>query len=102
MATISSLAGKPAPPSVFATSGHRDSSLDAAFTGDHILAITQAISRWRTDGAAMVGSEAERIEKLPRPIVRHPQTFPDVVGIESDRLGMSVKRRLPPAVDTAV
>ena len=33
----------------FGTSGHRGSSLDAAFNEDHILAITQAIVEYRAD-----------------------------------------------------
>ncbi|WP_315769491.1 phosphoglucomutase (alpha-D-glucose-1,6-bisphosphate-dependent) [Rhodococcoides kroppenstedtii] len=34
---------------VFGTSGHRGSSLDAAFTEDHIVATTQAIVEYRTE-----------------------------------------------------
>src|SRR5262249_3653155 len=93
MAEISPLAGKPAPPSilvnvarfiyayykrrpdpsvpaqrvVFGTSGHRGSSLDAAFNEDHILAITQAICLHRKqegiDGPLFIGFDTHALSK---------------------------------------
>jgi phosphoglucomutase len=88
---ISPLAGKPAPasmlvnvprlvtayyaekpdPSVpeqrvaFGTSGHRGSALDAAFNEAHILAITEAICRWRAahdiDGPLFLGIDTHAL-----------------------------------------
>ncbi len=93
MTEISPLAGKPAPPSilvdvaglidayykrqpdpsvaaqrvVFGTSGHRGSSLDAAFNEDHILAITQAICLQRKhagiDGPLFIGFDTHALSK---------------------------------------
>jgi phosphoglucomutase len=93
MATISPLAGKPAPASIlvdvaslidayherrpdvsvpaqrvaFGTSGHRGSSLDTAFNEDHILAITQAICLHRRreaiDGPLFVGFDTHALSK---------------------------------------
>ncbi|MCC6850167.1 MAG: alpha-D-glucose phosphate-specific phosphoglucomutase [Deltaproteobacteria bacterium] len=91
--SISPLAGKPAPaailvdlsklvtayyterpdPSVasqrvaFGTSGHRGSSLDASFNEVHILAITQAICRYRkeqgTDGPLFIGIDSHALSE---------------------------------------
>src|SRR5262245_36333246 len=93
MSEISPLAGKPAPqpilvnvarlidayykrrpdPSVpaqrvvFGTSGHRGSSLGAAFNEDHILAITQAICLYRTregiDGPLFIGFDSHALSE---------------------------------------
>jgi phosphoglucomutase len=93
MADVSPLAGKPAPPSilvdvarlidayyegrpdpsvpaqrvVFGTSGHRGSSLEAAFNEGHILAITQAIclhrKRQGIDGPLFVGFDTHALSK---------------------------------------
>jgi phosphoglucomutase len=93
MADISPLAGKPAPPSilvdvarlidayyegrpdpsvpaqrvVFGTSGHRGSSLEAAFNEAHILAIAQAICLHRKregiDGPLFVGFDTHALSK---------------------------------------
>jgi len=93
MTEISPLAGKPAHPSilvdvaglidayykrqpdpsvaaqrvVFGTSGHRGSSLDAAFNEDHILAITQAICLQRKhagiDGPLFIGFDTHALSK---------------------------------------
>jgi len=93
MADISPLAGKPAPPSilvdvarlidayyegrpdpsvpaqrvVFGTSGHRGSSLEAAFNEAHILAIAQAICLHRKregiDGPLFVGIDTHALSK---------------------------------------
>jgi phosphoglucomutase len=93
MADVSPLAGKPAPPSilvdvarlidayyegrpdpsvpaqrvVFGTSGHRGSSLEAAFNEAHILAITQAIclhrKRQGIDGPLFVGFDTHALSK---------------------------------------
>ncbi len=50
---------------VFGTSGHRGSSLDAAFNRDHILAITQAICEYRasqgTDGPLYMGADTHAL-----------------------------------------
>ncbi len=93
MAEINALAGKPAPASilvdvaalidayyerrpdpsvpaqrvVFGTSGHRGSSLAAAFNEDHILAITQAICLHRKregiDGPLFIGFDTHALSK---------------------------------------
>ena len=50
---------------VFGTSGHRGSSLDAAFNRNHILAITQAICEYRagqgTDGPLFIGADTHAL-----------------------------------------
>src|SRR6185369_8915365 len=91
MADVSALAGKPAPKSIlvdvaalvdayydqhpdpstpaqrvaFGTSGHRGSSLDAAFNEDHIRAITQAICLHRQregiDGPLFMGFDTHAL-----------------------------------------
>jgi phosphoglucomutase len=91
--TISPLAGKPADPSVlinvprlvtayytgrpdpsvpaqrvvFGTSGHRGSALDNAFNEAHILAITQAICRYRKqqgiDGPLFIGMDTHALSE---------------------------------------
>src|SRR5258707_1910406 len=52
---------------VFGTSGHRGSSLDNAFNEAHILAITQAISLYRTqqsiDGPLFIGSDTHALSE---------------------------------------
>src|SRR5256885_2586888 len=52
---------------VFGTSGHRGSSLDAAFNEDHILAITQAICLQRKhagiDGPLFIGFDTHALSK---------------------------------------
>jgi phosphoglucomutase len=93
MAEISPLAGKPAPASIlvdvavlidayyerrpdpsvpaerviFGTSGHRGSSLQSAFSEDHILAITQAICLHRKqngiDGPLFIGFDTHALSK---------------------------------------
>ena len=93
MADVSALAGKPAPKSIlvdvaalvdayydqhpdpstpaqrvaFGTSGHRGSSLDAAFNEDHIRAITQAICLYRKgegiDGPLFIGVDTHALSK---------------------------------------
>ncbi len=90
---VSPLAGKPADPSTlidvprlvtayythrpdpsvaaervaFGTSGHRGSSLDASFNETHILAITQAICRYRkeqgTDGPLFIGIDTHALSE---------------------------------------
>ncbi|HCO03637.1 MAG TPA: alpha-D-glucose phosphate-specific phosphoglucomutase, partial [Actinobacteria bacterium] len=49
----------------FGTSGHRGSSLDAAFNRNHILAITQAICEYRadqgTDGPLFIGADTHAL-----------------------------------------
>src|SRR5215813_9095036 len=90
---ISSLAGKPAPKELlvdlarlerdyyerqpdlndpnqlvsFGTSGHRGSSLNATFTEAHILAITEAICRYRTargvDGPLFLGRDTHALSE---------------------------------------
>ena len=51
----------------FGTSGHRGSSLDAAFNEDHILAITQAIVEYRADqgvtGPIFVGRDTHALSE---------------------------------------
>ncbi|HSN34561.1 MAG TPA: phosphoglucomutase (alpha-D-glucose-1,6-bisphosphate-dependent) [Ideonella sp.] len=89
--TISPLAGRPAPPSLridvdrlvaayyaevpdasvpaqrvaFGTSGHRGSSLDVSFNEAHVLAITQAICRYRQgrgiDGPLFLGTDTHAL-----------------------------------------
>ena len=89
--TVSPLAGKPAPPAMlvnvpkliaayyadtpdpsvsgqrvaFGTSGHRGSALDVAFNEDHILAISQAICRYRAehsiDGPLFLGMDTHAL-----------------------------------------
>lgn len=89
--TVSPLAGKPAPPAMlvnvpkliaayyadapdpsvpgqrvrFGTSGHRGSALDTAFNEDHILAISQAICRYRAehsiDGPLFLGMDTHAL-----------------------------------------
>jgi phosphoglucomutase len=55
----------PAQKVVFGTSGHRGSSLDAAFNEDHIVAITQAIVEYRrgqgTDGPLYIGRDTHAL-----------------------------------------
>ncbi len=55
----------PAQRVVFGTSGHRGSSLDAAFNRDHILAITQAICEYRaaqgTTGPLFLGADTHAL-----------------------------------------
>ncbi|MER3389353.1 MAG: phosphoglucomutase (alpha-D-glucose-1,6-bisphosphate-dependent) [Microcella sp.] len=55
----------PAQRVVFGTSGHRGSSLDAAFTDTHIAAITQAIVEYRADqgtrGPIFVGADTHAL-----------------------------------------
>ncbi len=93
MTEISPLAGRPAPPSIlidvtrlidayherrpdpsvaaqrvaFGTSGHRGTSLDAAFNEDHILAITQAICLHRKhegiDGPLFIGFDTHALSR---------------------------------------
>ncbi|HEY2386539.1 MAG TPA: phosphoglucomutase (alpha-D-glucose-1,6-bisphosphate-dependent) [Candidatus Binatia bacterium] len=93
MADVSPLAGKPAPQSIlvdvaalvdayydrhpdpsipgqrvaFGTSGHRGSSLDAAFNEDHIRAMTQAICLHRQregiDGPLFIGFDTHALSK---------------------------------------
>ena len=93
MAALSPLAGNPAPDSilvdvprlitayyaqrpvpsvaaqrvVFGTSGHRGSSLDGAFNEAHILAITQAICRYRAlhdiDGPLFIGMDTHALSQ---------------------------------------
>jgi len=93
MPDISPLAGKPAPPDIlvnvarlvsayytrhpdssvpaqrvaFGTSGHRGSSLDAAFNEDHIVAITQAICLHRKhegiDGPLFIGFDTHALSE---------------------------------------
>lgn len=52
---------------VFGTSGHRGSSLDAAFTDTHIAAITQAIVEYRTgqgiDGPLFIGKDTHALSR---------------------------------------
>ncbi|MDQ6658040.1 MAG: phosphoglucomutase (alpha-D-glucose-1,6-bisphosphate-dependent) [Actinomycetota bacterium] len=52
---------------VFGTSGHRGSSLDAAFNENHILAITQAICEFRanagTDGPLFLGADTHALSE---------------------------------------
>lgn len=90
------LAGKPAPPSllvdvaklvsayyavrpdpsvpeqrvVFGTSGHRGSSLQAGFNEAHVLAVTQAICRYRAaqqiDGPLFVGWDTHALSEPAR------------------------------------
>ncbi len=91
--SISPLAGKPAPLSIlvdlpklvtayyterpdpavaaqrvaFGTSGHRGSSFDASFNETHILAVTQAICRYRkeqgTDGPLFIGIDSHALSE---------------------------------------
>jgi len=57
--------GDPAQQVVFGTSGHRGSSLDAAFNEAHIAAITQAIVEYRTaqgtDGPLFIGRDTHAL-----------------------------------------
>jgi phosphoglucomutase len=57
----------PAQKVVFGTSGHRGSSLDAAFTATHIAAITQAIVEYRagqgTDGPLFLGADTHALSR---------------------------------------
>jgi phosphoglucomutase len=54
----------------FGTSGHRGSSLDCSFNEDHILAITQAICRFRkqkgTDGPLFLGVDTHALSEPAR------------------------------------
>ena len=57
----------PAQAVAFGTSGHRGSSLDAAFTDTHIAAITQAICEYRADqgvaGPLLVGRDTHALSE---------------------------------------
>ena len=57
----------PAERVAFGTSGHRGSSLDAAFNEDHILAITQAIcltgGRQGIDGPLFIGFDTHALSE---------------------------------------
>ena len=57
----------PAQRVVFGTSGHRGSSLDAAFNEDHIAAITQAIVEYRTSqgttGPLFIGCDTHALSR---------------------------------------
>src|SRR5258708_22257802 len=94
--TLHPLAGKPAPPSllvnvprlvtayftehpepgvpeqrvIFGTSGHRGSSLTASFNEAHVLAITEAICRYReeqdTDGPLFLGWDTHALSEPAR------------------------------------
>ncbi len=91
---VSELAGRPAPPEAlinidallnayydkrpdasipeqrvaFGTSGHRGTSLDASFNEDHVLAITEAVVRYRTsqgvDGPLFVGRDTHALSEV--------------------------------------
>src|SRR3954462_2771671 len=58
---------EPAQQVVFGTSGHRGSSLDAAFNEPHILATTQAICEYRAgqgiDGPLFVGRDTHALSE---------------------------------------
>ncbi len=59
--------GEPAQQVSFGTSGHRGSSLDAAFNESHIVAITQAIVEYRTaqgiDGPLYLGRDTHALSE---------------------------------------
>jgi phosphoglucomutase len=59
--------GVPAQQVSFGTSGHRGSSLKAAFNSDHIVAISQAISEYRkaqgTDGPLFLGRDTHALSE---------------------------------------
>ena len=53
--------GQPAEPVAFGTSGHRGTSLDGSFTEGHVLAISEAVCRYREaqgiDGPLFLGKD---------------------------------------------
>src|SRR5262245_35406788 len=60
----------PAQRVAFGTSGHRGSALNAAFTEDHIAAITEAICRYRqgegVDGPLFLGHDTHALSEPAR------------------------------------